>query len=90
VPLEPDVFRLEQSPVVLRRIGSNWRFPTFSTESVTTYAPVVDAYVPDAHVMFDPPEARDAEPALHRTRPGRLLLVARLLSVCHYVTRPGR
>jgi outer membrane lipoprotein-sorting protein len=54
---DPDVLWVDQRTFLIRRIESGTRFPTFRTESVTTYQPVVDEDVPDDHLVFDPPEA---------------------------------
>jgi hypothetical protein len=53
----PDVLWVDRPSLLLRRIeGGGW-FPTFSTESVTTYEPAINEEVPDDHLIFDPPEA---------------------------------
>jgi outer membrane lipoprotein-sorting protein len=53
----PDVLWFDRGTFLLRRIEGGSRFPSFRTESVTTYEPVIDEDVPDDHLLFDPPEA---------------------------------
>jgi hypothetical protein len=52
----PRVLWVDRGSFLIRRIEGGSRFPTFRTESVTTYEPTIDEPVPDDHLAFDPPE----------------------------------
>jgi len=47
---------LDKETFLLRRIDSPREFPTFRTESTTTYDPVVDGEITDQMLIFDPPQ----------------------------------
>jgi hypothetical protein len=58
---DPEVFWIERDTLLVRRIEEKMRFPDFRTESVTTYEADVDGFVPDDHLVFDPPGVSDGD-----------------------------
>jgi outer membrane lipoprotein-sorting protein len=47
---------LDKETFLIRRIDSPKTFPTFSTETTTTYDPVIDGEITDQMLTFDPPK----------------------------------
>jgi hypothetical protein len=56
---DPEVYWIERDTLLILRIDGRTRFPDFSTESVTTYEAEVDGFVPEDHLVFDPPDTAE-------------------------------